>query len=231
MGRVRADRLVAVLLLLQQRGQVTATEVAERAGDLRAHGPARPRRPRHGRDPRVLDPGPQRRVAPGRRRAHRPHRPQRRRGPGAVPRRRAVVGRHPAAPGARCASSCGRCPNRCGPTPRRRRRAIHIDPTSWDHDGRRAPSAAGPPRRRSQDAVVAGRQVDPRLRGARRRAPRRAPSHPLGIAAKGSVWYLVAGTADGQRYVPGRPGDRGRGARRAGRAAGRIRPRGRRGGR
>ena len=73
----------------------------------------------------------------------------------------------------------------------------HVDPTSWDQAaGERRP----PPVHLDvlQDAVVAGRQV---ILGyvARDGASSSRTVDPLGIAAKGNVWYLVAGTADGQR--------------------------------
>ncbi len=151
--------------------------------------------------------------------------------PGSVPPR---PGRCSSSPGRRrrrrrssrrrCASSCGRCPNRCAPMPRRRRAAIHVDPSTWDQAGRRAPSAARPPRRPAGGGR--GRPPGrPRLRRPRRRHLVTAPSIPLGIAAKGSVWYLVAGTADGQRTFRDRPGHRGRQVLDdGGRAARRVRP-------
>ncbi len=78
--RVRADRLVAVLLLLSQREQVTAAEVAvelevsERAARRDLDGLAMAGCP-------CTPCGPRRRVAPARRRPHRPLGPDRERGP------------------------------------------------------------------------------------------------------------------------------------------------------
>ena len=75
--------------------------------------------------------------------------------------------------------------------------AVHVDPSTWDQAaGERRP----PPVHLDalQDAVVAGRQVVVDY-VARDGASSSRTVDPLGIAAKGSVWYLVAGTADGQR--------------------------------
>lgn len=76
---VRADRLVAILLLLQARGQVTAGEVAEEL-EVSERTARRPRGPRHGRLADLLHPGPGRGVAPGGRRQDRPERAHRVRG-------------------------------------------------------------------------------------------------------------------------------------------------------
>jgi predicted DNA-binding transcriptional regulator YafY len=72
--------------------------------------------------------------------------------------------------------------------------AIVLDPASW---GREAPT---PPRHLEalQQAVVDGVQV--RLGYAdRERTETERTVHPLGLVAKGSVWYLVADTAAGLR--------------------------------
>ena len=133
---------------------------------------------------------------------------ERRRGPGAVPRRRAVVGR--ARPQLKAAL---RKLVRALPEPLRADAeaasgAVHVDPSTWDQAaGERRP----PPVHLDvlQDAVVAGRQVVLDYVG-RDGATSSRTVDPLGVAAKGSVWYLVAGTADGQRTVPDRPGHGGR---------------------
>ncbi len=74
--------------------------------------------------------------------------------------------------------------------------AVIIDPVGWDH--------AGPPRRLPplldtvQDAVIDGEQVVLRYT-ARDRAVSSRVVHPLGVAAKGPAWYLVAATDAGLR--------------------------------
>ena len=72
--------------------------------------------------------------------------------------------------------------------------AVVLDPTSWDR------ASVPPPAHLDvlQRAVVDGVQV--RLRYAGRDRPESERTvHPLGLVAKGSVWYLVAGTEAGQR--------------------------------
>jgi predicted DNA-binding transcriptional regulator YafY len=74
--------------------------------------------------------------------------------------------------------------------------AVVVDPTSWD--GTR--EAYPPPLLLDpvQQAVVARRQVSLGYRDARGNETTRVV-HPLGLAAKGPTWYLVAGTEAGQR--------------------------------
>jgi predicted DNA-binding transcriptional regulator YafY len=72
--------------------------------------------------------------------------------------------------------------------------AVVLDPTSWDR------TSVPPPAHLDvlQRAVVEGRQV--RLVYAGRDRPESERTvHPLGLVAKRSVWYLVAGTDAGQR--------------------------------
>jgi predicted DNA-binding transcriptional regulator YafY len=72
--------------------------------------------------------------------------------------------------------------------------AIVLDPTTW---GARRPAA---PRHLDalQRAVIDGRQV--RLAYSdRARVRSERTVHPLGLAEKGSVWYLIAGTEAGMR--------------------------------
>jgi predicted DNA-binding transcriptional regulator YafY len=76
----------------------------------------------------------------------------------------------------------------------RTRQAIHIDPTRWGRPAQPAPSTLMPLR----DAVIAGVQVDLTY------APPGADAavhriHPYGLVSKSSVWYLVAGGAAGLR--------------------------------
>ena len=73
--------------------------------------------------------------------------------------------------------------------------AIHVDPERWSgYRDDAAPEALTVLR----EAVVAGRQVDLTYeKPGDRPAPRRV--HPWGLVAKAGVWYLVAGTAAGPR--------------------------------
>ncbi len=72
--------------------------------------------------------------------------------------------------------------------------AVVLDPTSWDR------TSFPPPEHLEvlQRAVVEGVQVRLRYAGRDRPESERIV-HPLGLVAKGSVWYLVAGTDAGQR--------------------------------
>jgi len=74
--------------------------------------------------------------------------------------------------------------------------AVVVDPNEW---GRTTP-ARTPPRHLDalQLAVIEGEQVELGY-VARDRASSRRVVHPLGLAAKGSVWYLVADTDAGSR--------------------------------
>ena len=72
--------------------------------------------------------------------------------------------------------------------------AVHVDPARW---GRRAEPQ---PRHLDalREAVVAGRQVD--LTYAKRgEEPGERRVHPFGLVSKGGTWYLIAGTAAGLR--------------------------------
>jgi predicted DNA-binding transcriptional regulator YafY len=74
--------------------------------------------------------------------------------------------------------------------------AIVVDPFGWDHrpPARPAPQHLDP----LQRAVVEGEQV---VLGyvARDRSATTRVVHPLGLATKGTTWYLVAGTDAGMR--------------------------------
>jgi predicted DNA-binding transcriptional regulator YafY len=73
--------------------------------------------------------------------------------------------------------------------------AIVLDPANW---GDHRPAAAPPQLEALQRAVVDGRQV--RLAYSdRTRTRTERIVHPLGLVEKGSVWYLVAGTDAGMR--------------------------------
>lgn len=191
---MRADRLVATLLLLQARGRVTAAEVAtelevsERTArrDLEALGmaglPVYPLRGRNG-GWRLLGGG---RIdlsgltGPEVRALFRVA------GPGAATsevksalRKLVRALPEPMQAGAEATSS-----------------AILVDPAGWDGAARSRP--APPALDAVQDAVVNGRRL--RLGYvARDGAATTRVVHPLGLAAKGSVWYLVAGTDAGLR--------------------------------
>jgi predicted DNA-binding transcriptional regulator YafY len=73
--------------------------------------------------------------------------------------------------------------------------AVVVDPAGW---GRRAAPAAPEHLSALQQAVVDGVQVELGYTG-RGKPPSRRTVGPLGLVAKGGVWYLVAGTASGVR--------------------------------
>jgi predicted DNA-binding transcriptional regulator YafY len=192
---VRADRLVAILLLLQSRGQVTAAEVAEELEvsertarrDLEALGMAGlPIYSQQGRN------GGWRLAGGGRTDLSGLTASEARAlflvaGPSssATPEVKAALRKlvralpEPFRPGAEAAST-----------------AVVVDPTGWDRPAwpRRTPPLLEP----VQKAVVDGQQVTLGYR-ARDGAVTTRVVHPLGLAAKGSVWYLVASTDAGLR--------------------------------
>jgi predicted DNA-binding transcriptional regulator YafY len=69
--------------------------------------------------------------------------------------------------------------------------AIVIDPSSWDYGERRDPEHLAA----LQQSIVDGVQV----RLAYGSTDQRRTIHPLGLVAKGRLWYLIAGTEKGQR--------------------------------
>ncbi|WP_433158988.1 helix-turn-helix transcriptional regulator [Kribbella sp. CA-247076] len=76
----------------------------------------------------------------------------------------------------------------------RTRQAIHIDPTRWGRPAQPAPATLVPLR----DAVIAGVQVDlayapPGVDATVQRV------HPYGLVSKNGIWYLVAGADTGLR--------------------------------
>ena len=76
--------------------------------------------------------------------------------------------------------------------------AVVHDPSEWDR-ARPPASASSPPHLAAlQDAVIDGVQVRLRYAGRDREESERTV-HPLGLVAKGSAWYLVAGTEAGMR--------------------------------
>ncbi len=72
--------------------------------------------------------------------------------------------------------------------------AVIIDEARWDRTETHRPEHLDV----LQHAIVAGVQVELEYSGRDRKESRRT-IHPLGLVAKSSVWYLVAGTAAGQR--------------------------------
>ncbi len=74
--------------------------------------------------------------------------------------------------------------------------AVVIDPSGWDETRRDRPN---PPQLDAvQRAVVEGEQIVLDY-VARNREPSSRTVHPLGLAAKGTAWYLVADTEAGLR--------------------------------
>lgn len=192
---MRADRLVAILLLLQTRGQVTAAQVAaelevsERTArrDLEALGMAGlPVYSQQGRNGGWQLAGGGRTDLTGLTAA------EARAlflvaGPssGATPQVKAALRKlvralpEPLRTSAEAAST-----------------AVVVDPGGWDHP---TPPRQVPPHLEAvQRAVVEGEQVTLGYVARTREATTRVV-HPLGLAAKGEVWYMVANTDAGLR--------------------------------
>jgi len=193
---VRADRLVAILLLLQARGQVTAAEVAEELEvsertarrDLEALGvaglPIYSQQGRHGgwrlagggrTDLSGLTAGEARALFLVAGASSLPATPQVK----AALRKLVRALPEPLRSGAEAASA-----------------TVVVDPGGWDerHHARPPPPLLDA----VQSAVVGGEQVTLGY-VARNREPSTRVVHPLGLAAKGSTWYLVADTDAGLR--------------------------------
>jgi predicted DNA-binding transcriptional regulator YafY len=196
MQTVRADRLVAILLMLQARGQVTAADVAaelevsERTArrDLEALGMAGlPVYSRQGRN------GGWQLAGGGRTDLSGLTAPEARAlflvaGPSstATPEVRAALRKL-----VRALPESFRTQAEAAST------AVVVDPVGWDQSGGAArPSPAHLDA--LQQAVVEGEQI---VLGyvARNRDPSTRTVHPLGLATKGTVWYLVADTEAGLR--------------------------------
>lgn len=191
---MRADRLVAVLLLLQTRGRVTAAEVAEELEvsertarrDLEALGMAGlPIRSLQGRN------GGWELAGGGRTDLS---------GLSAAEARALFLVAGPSSSATPEVRSALRKLVRALPEPFRESAqaastAVVVDPSPWNGREHR-PEV--PHLEAVQDAVVEGRQLSlgyvDRLGAVTTRAV-----HPLGLAAKGAVWYLVAGTDAGLR--------------------------------
>ncbi len=192
---MRADRLVAILLLLQARGQVTAVEVAaelevsERTArrDLEALGMAGlPVYSLQGRN------GGWRLAGGGRTDLS---------GLSAAEARALFLVAGPSSSATPEVRAALRKLVRALPEPFRdqaeaARTALVVDAQGW---GGHSPGRPEPPFLDVlQRAVIDGRQVDLGYVARDGSATRRAV-HPWGLAAKGSAWYLVAGTEAGQR--------------------------------
>lgn len=192
---MRADRLVAILLLLQQRGQVTAAEVAaeleisERTArrDLEALGMAGlPVYSQQGRN------GGWRLLGGGRTDLS---------GLSAAEARALFLVAGPASSATPEVRAALRKLVRALPESFRQQAeaastATVVDPTPWDQRPR--PTWTPPFLDAVQQAVVAGEQVELGYVARTQEATTRVV-HPLGLAAKGHAWYLVADTVAGLR--------------------------------
>lgn len=192
---MRADRLVAILLLLQSRGQVTAAEVAaelevsERTArrDLEALGMAGlPVYSLQGRN------GGWQLAGGGRTDLS---------GLTAAEARALFLVAGPSSSATPQVKAALRKLVRALPEPMRNSAevastAVIVDPAGWDHPT--SPRPAPPHLEAVQRAVVEGEQVTLGYVARTREATTRLV-HPLGLAAKGPVWYLVADTDAGLR--------------------------------
>jgi len=192
---MRADRLVAILLMLQSRGQVTAAEVAqelevsERTArrDLEALGTAGlPIYSQQGRN------GGWRLLGGGRTDLS---------GLNAAEARALFLVAGPSSAATPEVKAALRKLVRALPETFRSEaeaasEAIVVDPTAW---GRSPNTRPAPPHLEAlQRAVIEGEQLQLGY-VARDRSTSSRVVHPLGLAAKGQVWYLVADTEAGLR--------------------------------
>jgi predicted DNA-binding transcriptional regulator YafY len=192
---VRADRLVAILLMLQAKGQVTAAEVAEELEvsertarrDLEALGMAGlPIYSRQGRN------GGWQLAGGGRTDLS---------GLTAAEARALFLVAGPASAATPEVKAALRKLVRALPEPFRpdaeaASTAVVVDPGGWDRPTR--PRRSPPLLDAAQRAVVEGQQVTLGYT-ARDGSSTTRVVHPLGLAAKGSSWYLVASTDAGLR--------------------------------
>jgi predicted DNA-binding transcriptional regulator YafY len=192
---MRADRLVATLLLLQRRGQVTAAEIAtelevsERTArrDLEALGMAGiPVYPVRGRN------GGWRLAGGGRTDLS---------GLSASEARALFLVAGPQAHLTSEARAALRKLVRALPEPMRDRAeaaadAVVLDPNAWD---RRGPEAPAPVHLETVQRAVVDRQELRLGYQGRGNDPTERLVHPLGVVAKGATWYLIADTEKGRR--------------------------------
>ena len=192
---MRASRLVSLLLLLQSRGGMTASELAERARGLGPHDPSRRRGARRGGRPDLRRARPARRHPAGRRLPHAAHRHDHRGGRRAVP-----VG--PARAGGRAGPRARSSPRRGSRSSRRSRPScaaaraaslerFHLDAAGWF----RAGEDGAPPGRRSRSASGTASGSSSTTHRGDTIVTRTLD--PLGLVLKAGVWYLVA-ARDGQ---------------------------------
>ena len=173
-----------------------------RARGVGAHRPARPRGARHGRRAGLLPPGPQRRLAAGRRRPHRSQRAQRRRGPGPVPRGRAVVGGHARGEGGAAQAGAGAA----RAVPRRGRGGVDAPWSSI----RRAGTSRPAPGRRRRTSTPCSRRSWRASRSPSATSPATGPPAPgsctrSGSPRKGSVVVPRRRHRRRPAHVPRRP--------------------------
>jgi predicted DNA-binding transcriptional regulator YafY len=198
MGFVRADRLVAILLMLQSKGQVTAAEVAEELEvsertarrDLDSLGVAGlPIYSVQGRN------GGWRLAGGGRTDLS---------GLTSAEARALFLVAGPSSAATPQVKAALRKLVRALPEPFRPHaeaasEAVVVDPRGWDQTRDAGATRPPPPLLDAvQRAVVEGHQVTLGYVARNREATTRVV-HPLGLAAKGWAWYLVAGTEAGLR--------------------------------
>ena len=190
---MRADRLVATLLVLQARGRVTAgqlaeeLEVSERTARRDLEGLAM------AGSPGVLPARPWRRLGADRRGPDRPQRPDGRRGPGPLPHRRAPPPPHPDVRAA-LRKLVQALPATFREHAEAAAAAVVRDPAGWDDPSRPRWTTS----RSIQHAVIEGVQLELGYRGRDGKLSLRTV-HPLGLVVKNDTWYLIAGTEAGQR--------------------------------
>ena len=190
---MRADRLLAALLLLQARGRVTAAElaaelevsVATARRDLAALSAAGiPVYPQPGRGGGWALVGGARTDLSGL----------------SAPEAQALFLRlGPAAAGSDAAKAALRklvraLPATFRPEAEAAARATMVDPVGWGGRGRRRPALVD----RLQEAVIRRRRVRLSYRG-RTGQPSERVVDPWGLIDKDDIWYLLAGTERGQR--------------------------------
>ena len=220
---MRADRLVATLLVLQSKGRVHGRRAGHRAGDLGEDRPPRPRGAGDRRHPGVLPAGQgggwsllggartdlSGLTADEARTLFLVAGPSSTATPDAKAALRKLVQALPETFRADAEAAAA---------------AVVLDPAGWGGTARPRPAHLDA----LQRAVVDGVQV--RLAYAdRTRSETERVVHPLGLVEKDSIWYLVADTANGMRTFRVNRVRTRDAHRRAGRAAARLRPGRRRG--
>ena len=221
-SRMRATRLVSLLLLLQTRGQLTAAEHRRAARGLRADGPPRRRVARRGGRARRGGARPGRRLPARRRLPHAAHRADR-----ATRRRRSSRPACPARPPSSGSAASSPPPgSSCSPRSRRSSRSARRAPRGSSTSTRAAGSA---PRTRVPHlpalaaAVWRGCRVRLRYREGGRVVQRTID--PLGLVLKGGRLVPRRASLGRDARLPRLARRLRAAARRAVRAAGRLRAR------